>query len=149
MSRQASRKVTVLGLPFDSKLEAARYRFLLKAEEAGIISELEARKEYLWYLLQESRKLPANALRPKAETLPAISYTPDFRYLLNGIWVVEDVKGKYGKSKRNIKLKRVGKPIVTEVSRLRHKLYQAMFPHVVFRLVVDPELDPISTEGYF
>jgi hypothetical protein len=149
MSRQASRKVTVLGVPFDSTIEGKRYKFLVDCQLQGKIQKLEARKEHLQVYLHPGVSLPANALRPEIEKIRPITYTPDFLYLLNGVWIAEDVKGKYGKSKRNMKLKRVGKPIVTEEAHLRHKLYQAMYPHIVFRLVVDPELDPTSTEGYF
>lgn len=149
MPKQSRTKVTRLGLPFDSKVEAERYEFLFKAQAKGQISELEARKECLEVVLQASTKLPKNCLRPKAETLRKISYTPDFRYVLNGVQVIEDMKGAYGSSRQNKKLNRVGKPIVSEAAHLRHKLMQARLPHVVFRLLVNPKLEVDAIEGYF
>jgi hypothetical protein len=149
MPKQSRTKITRFGLPFDSKVEAERYEYLLKAQAKGQISELEARKECLEVVLQASTKLPKNCLRPKAETIRKISYTPDFRYILNGVQVIEDMKGAYGNSRQNKKLNRVGKPIVSEAAHLRHKLMQAKLPHVVFRLLVNPKLDVDAREGYF
>jgi hypothetical protein len=149
MPKQSRTKVIRFGLPFDSKVEAERYEYLLKAQAKGLISELEARKECLEIVLQPSTKLAKNLLRPKGGTIRAITYTPDFRYVLNGVQVIEDMKGAYGNSRQNRKLNRVGKPIVADDARLRHKLMQAKYPHVVFRLLVNPKLEVDAQEGYF
>lgn len=149
MPRQSRRKVIVLGLPFDSVPEGERYRNLVRFQNEGKISDLEARKACLKQVVYEGVKLPKNALRPKAIKQLAITYTPDFSYWLNGVQVVEDFKAAYSKTKKNIKAGIVGDPIVNDAAHLRHKLYQGMFPHVVFRLVTIPKLEPDAEEGYF
>lgn len=149
MPRQSRRKVIVNGLPFDSKSEGERYKHLLKCEQKGLITDLEARKACLKQVVYEGVKLPKNGLRPKSIKQQAVTYTPDFSYWLNGVQVVEDFKAAYSDTKKNRKANRVGKPIVSEVAHLRHKLYQGMFPHAVFRLVVNPKLEPDAEEGYF
>jgi hypothetical protein len=149
MPRQRRRKVIVLGLPFDSIPEGERYKHLVKCQEMGKITELEARKSCLKQVVYEGVKLPKNELRPKATKQQAITYTPDFSYWLNGVQVVEDFKAAYSKTKKNIKAGIVGNPIVNDAAHLRHKLYQGMFPHAVFRIVVNPKIEPDAEEGYF
>lgn len=149
MPRQPRRKVIVNGLPFDSVPEGERYKYLLKCQADGKITDLEARKVCLKQVIFEGVKLPKNALRPKATKQQAVTYTPDFSYWLNGVQVVEDFKAAYSDTRKNRKAGIVGDPIVNDAAHLRHKLYQGMFPHVVFRLVTIPELEVDAEKGYF
>lgn len=73
---------TIDGVKFASKAEARHYSTLLLRLRAGEITELECH--------------PSFALAPKVkvggQTVRAIRYTADFRYLENGRRIVEDVK---------------------------------------------------------
>jgi len=78
-----NKKITVLGIEFDSKAEGRRYSELLLLIKAGQITELELQPEYI---LQPSFRYEGKAYR-------SIKYTPDFRYMKDGKVVVEEVKG--------------------------------------------------------
>jgi hypothetical protein len=69
--------VTVDGITFRSKIEARRYRDLRLRECAGEISGLEYEPE--------SYPLVVNGVK-------VTSYRPDFRYVDDGVLIVEDVK---------------------------------------------------------
>lgn len=69
--------VTIGGMRFASKREAARYATLLYAEMAGEISDLECQPRF---------RLEVNGVK-------VCEYRGDFRYRRNGQVVIEDVKG--------------------------------------------------------
>jgi hypothetical protein len=69
-------KITVDGIKFDSKKEAARYQSLKLAERCGAISDLETQ--------------PRFDIRVNGKYIAF--YKADFRYMKNGSEVVEDVK---------------------------------------------------------
>lgn len=88
MNKYKNRKSTADGITFDSKKERDRYIQLKSLERAGEIKNLE---------LQPKFKLIVNGkpLLIKSEGYPKgrqATYTADFRYIENGIEVVEDVK---------------------------------------------------------
>ena len=66
---------------FPSKKEARRYAQLRLLERQGIISELELQPKY-----------PITALDTRACAFKAFEYRADFRYMRDGVRVVEDVK---------------------------------------------------------
>ena len=119
-AKQRGNKIKAFGQIFDSKIEYERFLFLADCQREGLITGLQAHPSYT---LAPSVKLPASFLPKK--TQGAITYTPDFVYKANGIWVYEDTKGAYGNSKKNQANGKAGKPIVTEAARLRHKLFIA------------------------
>ena len=76
-------KVTVDGIVFDSKREAARYHELKLMEKAGKISALETQPEFR-----------LNTWHGDHGYAPYVgSYIADFRYWSEGNVIVEDVKG--------------------------------------------------------
>lgn len=100
---------TVDGIVFDSAAEARRYSELKLLERAGSVTDLELQPEYL---------LVPKFSHPEHGTVRAIKYKADFRYLLHGQEVVEDVKGHK-----------------TEVYRLKKKLLLWRYPELDFREV--------------
>ena len=79
-TKYSAKKVTIDGITFDSKHEAARYRELCLLQRAGEISDLELQKRY--------------ELIPKQGKERAVYYTADFVYKdKDGVEVVEDTKG--------------------------------------------------------
>lgn len=84
-NKYRAKKVTVDGIKFDSKREAARYGELLLLEKAGKIREL---KVHPTYKLENAN----GAIKFKSGRVA--KYTPDFSYFEPGRGVVvEDVKG--------------------------------------------------------
>lgn len=134
---QRGKKVLFDSYTFDSNPEYERYVYLKSLLEQRIIHSLFVHPK--WSLLPRV-VLEPNALRVKI-TQRAITYSADFEYFYQGLHVVEDVKGAYGNSKNNQKKKRVGKPIISDVSRLRHKMLQAKYPSMVFLIITNPNLD--------
>jgi len=116
-----------------SKTEYERYKYLWACMQDGTITNLKCQPPFD---LLPSVKLKANILRKKS-TQRKITYTADFEYSYCGIRVIEDVKSTYGNSENNRRLNRVGEPIVSDVSRLRHKMLQAMYPDMVFKIVTN------------
>ncbi|MBQ9009309.1 MAG: DUF1064 domain-containing protein [Clostridia bacterium] len=85
MAKYGNRKVTVDGIRFDSKKEAARWRELLVLKRAGLISDLERQVKY--------ELIPVQRVDGKCVER-AVNYIADFVYRdENGDLVVEDVKG--------------------------------------------------------
>ena len=74
-----ARKTEVDGIKFDSKMESDRYLQLKQMQEEGIISNLQL-------------QVPIEIL-PKFKKYRALRYIADFVYILDGVEVVEDVKG--------------------------------------------------------
>jgi hypothetical protein len=120
MSKQRSKKIVAFGYVFDSKVEFERYVFLQDCQSEGLIHSLQVHPTFE---LVPRVLLLANAYQKKS-TQQAITYTPDFAYIANGIHIYEDTKGAYGYSKKNVANKKAGKPIVTEAATLRHKLFK-------------------------
>lgn len=136
--KQKGNKVLADGHTFDSQGEYRRYLNLILMKHAAAISQLAVHPK--WELLPKLI-LPKHFAR---RVQSAISYEADFSYFHEGVFIVEDYKASYGKSKRNDAKGITGKPIITEASRLRHKLlchklaaiYGNMF---LFRIVTDAE----------
>lgn len=92
-SKYGSRKVTVDGITFDSKKEAARYQQLKLLERAGKISDLRLQVKYVL--------IPAQYEHPNSMTKSGrgkclereCSYVADFVYTQNQKTIVEDTKG--------------------------------------------------------
>lgn len=96
MQKYRSKKTTVDGIRFDSKKEAARYSELCMLERAGHISDLETQPVYII----------AEGFRHEGKKHPARKYIADFRYMKNGMTVVEDVKSPATKKIPLYRLKR-------------------------------------------
>ena len=81
MNKYNARKVTIDGIAFDSKKEAARYCDLKLMQRAGEIRNLRLQVEY--------------ELIPKQDGERACNYIADFVYqdVASGETVIEDVKG--------------------------------------------------------
>jgi hypothetical protein len=133
-SKQRGKKIDYDGHTFDSKIEFERYLHLKECLNAGTITHLRV---HPCFEIAPAVKLPISFLPKK--TQGAITYTPDFSYMLNDMEIYEDTKGAYGNSKKNVANGKAGKPIVTEAARLRHKLFIAKLAAQVkdfhFRLV--------------
>ena len=78
-----SKQTIVDGVAFASKKEAGRYKQLKEMENNKTISNLELQPAFI---LQESFTKNKKKYRP-------IIYVADFRYIENGVTIVEDVKG--------------------------------------------------------
>ncbi len=76
-------KVTIDGIPFDSKKEGARYQQLKMLERAGQISNLTLQKVF--------ELSPAAIIHGRKK--PPLRYIADFVYVEKGQPVVEDCKG--------------------------------------------------------
>lgn len=110
-AKYGNRKVIIDGYKFDSVKEGARYQCLKLFQVAGQIRNLKVH--------------PRFELDVNGELITI--YTADFQYeSIGGLRpVVEDVKA--------LNLKK-GKPIVSEASNLRHKLFKALFPEYDFQI---------------
>lgn len=111
-------KITVDGIQFDSKREAARYQELKLLERAGVISFL--RRQTKFQLIPDQHA-PSNAVYTKGprkgQRKPGnllekeCSYIADFCYIQNGETVVEDAKGyrtEVYRIKKKLMLERYG-----------------------------------------
>lgn len=79
-----NRHTTIDGMRFASKAEGRRYQELKLLERAGKISDL---------LTQVSYKLaPPVKFAGTTRNKPALRYIADFRYVEDGVTIVEDVK---------------------------------------------------------
>jgi len=78
-----AQRTTIDGITFDSKAEANRYWELKMLQRAGKIQKLELQPEF--------ELVPG--LRWNGKKLRTIKYRADFRYIEDGIEIVEDVKG--------------------------------------------------------
>ena len=112
MSKYHNKHTEQDGYTFDSLAESRRYWELKALERAGEISGLVVHPKFV---LQE-------AVKVNGETIRAITYSPDFQYFdHNGMQVAEDVKG--------------GKGTVTEVYKLKRKLFIVRYPNIRFEEV--------------
>jgi len=124
-ARQRSRKVTLFGITFDSKHEADRYLELYADEECGGIADLCVHPKYT---------LQPAFVMDNGERVRAITYTPDFSYILaeSGALVVEDVKA-WRLDKRTGKRK----PIIQEDCELKVKMLKHLRPDIIFKITGD------------
>ena len=84
MSKYRNIKTTIDGITFDSRKEADRYCELKLLQRAGAITDL---KLQVPFELQPAFTVNGKKIR-------AIYYIADFMYCQNGVYVVEDVKGR-------------------------------------------------------
>ena len=111
-------KITVDGIQYDSKREAARYQELKLLERAGLISFLQRQTKFQ---LIPDQHAPSNAVYTKGprkgQRKPGkllekeCSYIADFCYIQNGETVVEDAKGyrtEVYRIKKKLMLERYG-----------------------------------------
>lgn len=84
MSKYKNTKVTVDGIPFDSKAESLYYKYLKEQKEQGIVKDFELQPVYI---LQEKFRKNGKAYRQ-------MTYKADFEVeYTNGDVEVVDVKG--------------------------------------------------------
>lgn len=76
---------------FDSTGEYNRYMYLVACETEGDISDLQPHPDTIE--ISPRLTLPKNTIRPNDRFKQRRVYTPDFRYVCNGIIVWEDYKG--------------------------------------------------------
>lgn len=93
-NKYGAQRVTIQGIPFDSKAEAKRYLQLKAMEQAGEISNLEIQVEF--------PLVPAQNVDGRKEQ--GVKYVADFRYIRvrDGRSIVEDVKSAPTKTKEFI-----------------------------------------------
>jgi len=72
------------GIVFQSKKEAARYKYLIMLQNAGVISDLR---------LQHNITITEGFTKPSGERVRPQVYKADFSYIENGERVYEDAKG--------------------------------------------------------
>lgn len=111
-------KITVDGIQFDSKREAARYQELKLLERAGVISFLQRQTKFQLIPDQHApsnetyTKGPRKGQRKPGKLLEhECSYIADFCYIRNGETVVEDAKGyrtEVYRIKKKLMLERYG-----------------------------------------
>lgn len=98
-------RVEADGHVFDSRREHAHYCELVLMQKAGLISDLVVH--------------PCYTLRAFDEEICKI--VPDFEYVENGKWIVEDVKGDA--------------TAMLPTFRIKLRLFHASFPSAEFRIV--------------
>jgi len=108
VNKYKNKKVVVDGEEFDSIRESQRYKELKLLLRAGEISNLELQPRFL---LQDSFKKNGRVFRK-------IEYVADFQYIENGKTIVEDVKG-----------------IQTDVFKLKHKIFEKVYPNLELRII--------------
>lgn len=108
MMKYKSKKATVNGITFASKLEADRYRELLQMQENGIIHCLTLQPEFqIFRGYVDSRT--GSKIRSRF-------YVADFQYTTENKVIVEDTKG-----------------VETDVFRLKWDLVRSLYPQFEFR----------------
>ena len=98
MRKYRNKKISIDGITFDSKHEAARYRELSLLQRAGEISELELQKEFELIPAQYETfprygKKGQRITDGKKCIEKPVKYRADFVYKENGAQIVEDAKG--------------------------------------------------------
>lgn len=103
------RKVTYGGVEFDSKDEMMRYIDLSDKQKGGLISNLHRQVSFV--LIPRQSKTVVKRLKTKDKVVekflenPA-TYTCDFLYKENGIYVCEDVKSTFTRGDKSYVLRR-------------------------------------------
>lgn len=94
-SKYNAKKVVIDGIKFASQKEGKRYEYLKAEESAGTITGLALQTRYTLIPSQyEMGQIKANGELKKGKCLErAVEYISDFEYDVNGVHVVEDVKG--------------------------------------------------------
>jgi hypothetical protein len=101
--------LVVDGIKFHSQKEVTRYRGLKLLQRNGSITDLVAQGPKI--ILQPRFKLAGKTIR-------AITYTPDFSYIENGIQIIEDVKAVNKKT-----------GVVIQTPKFRDKWKRLLFNH--------------------
>lgn len=83
MSKYGAIKTKIDGITFDSRKEAQRYAELRLMANGHTITQLEMQPVYIL----------APAVIINGRKKPALRYKADFKYIRDGVQVVEDVKG--------------------------------------------------------
>lgn len=83
MNKYGARKISIDGVTFDSRKEAARWQELRLMLQAGVIDDL--RRQVVFELIP--RQMDGKRVSERA-----VNYIADFVYTENGKTVVEDVK---------------------------------------------------------
>ena len=94
-SKYHNKKVVYEGISFDSKKEMNRYVFLKDMEDKGVIENLERQVRFV--LIPSLTEDVVVHLKTKDKVVKktiqlAITYTCDFRYVHDGMTIVEDIK---------------------------------------------------------
>lgn len=94
-SKYHNKKVEYAGISFDSKKEMKRYVFLKEMEDKGVIENLERQVRFV--LIPSLTEDVVVHLKTKDKVVKktiqlAITYTCDFRYVHDGVTIVEDIK---------------------------------------------------------
>ena len=94
-SKYHNKKVEYDGISFDSKKEMKRYVFLKDMEDKGVIENLERQVRFV--LIPSITEDRIVHLKTKDKVVKktiqlAITYTCDFRYVYDGVTIVEDIK---------------------------------------------------------
>ena len=94
-SKYHNKKVEYDGISFDSKKEMKRYVFLKDMEDKGVIENLERQVRFV--LIPSITEDRIVHLKTKDKVVKktiqlAITYTCDFRYVDDGVTIVEDIK---------------------------------------------------------
>lgn len=108
MNKYNNKKTQVDMYLFDSVKEAKRYRELALLERAGEIQNLELQPRFL---LQEGFK-------KNNKTWRKLEYVADFKYIENGVTVVEDVKG-----------------FETKEFKIKRKLFEYKYPDLELKII--------------
>lgn len=111
-----NKRCTYNNIKFDSLAERDRYIELRAMELSGKISGLIVHGKGLTYTLVAGFKY--QTYQGETKTHRAITYIPDFGYFENGRWILEDVKGQ-----------------VTDVFKIKHKLFCLKYPELVLRIM--------------
>jgi hypothetical protein len=111
-------KVNQDGYKFDSNLEARRYEILSLWQQAGIIQNLDLEHKKiggkdLSKILNHRWLIQERFTDERGVKHRAITYTDDFQYEIDGIFIVEDTKG-----------------FLTDMARKVHKLLLYRYPHI-------------------
>jgi hypothetical protein len=115
MNKYYNKKCEYNGIIFDSQKELKRYNDLILLEKNKKINNLFMHPKYI---LQEP------FVDREGQRQRAIYYIADFQYEENGKIIVEDVKAL---NKKN------GKPILTEVYKIKKKLFLNKYKDIQFR----------------
>lgn len=148
-----STKVTYFGFTFDSQGEGQRALALIEWQNDGLISDLELDKDKLTIVLQPAFTVPVNDKvgYKRQHKMKAITYTPDYRYVYNGVTIHEDFKPRIPKTKKELaRLSPTSRASRFKISiepdsRIRIRLFHAMLANrenEIFRIVTIPSAPP-------
>lgn len=83
--KYGNHKVECGGIKFDSKKEMRRYQELMIEQRAGLISGLELQPEFPFFV-------DGKPLKHKEKGARQLKYVADFRYIRDGVEIIEDAK---------------------------------------------------------